>query len=99
MRLVVYIDDILLMAESREKARDQASGLIYLFQCLGFTINKEKTVIEPTQSLEFLGFSLDTTTMELSLPAEKLKKIRAESRKLLGEERVTARALSRLIGK
>ena len=37
IRLVVCIDDILLMAETREKARDHASGLIYLLQCLGFT--------------------------------------------------------------
>ena len=75
MRLVVYTDDILLMAESQESARDQASALIYLLQCLGFTINKEKTISEPCQTLEFLGFTVNTLTMELALPLEKLKKI------------------------
>ena len=99
MRLVVYIDDILLMAESQESARDQASALIYLLQCLGFTINKEKTISEPCQTLEFLGFTVNTLTMELALPLEKLKKIRAESRKLAEAGQVSARALSRLIGK
>ena len=83
IRLVVYIDDILLMAETREKARDHASSLIYLFQCLGFTINSEKTILEPSQRLEFLGFTVDATSMELSLPTQKIKKIRAESRQLL----------------
>ena len=68
MRMIVYIDDILLLAETKEKARDQASGLIYLMQCLGFTINSEKTISEPSQRLEFLGFTVDTTNMELSLP-------------------------------
>ena len=81
MRIVVYIDDILLMAESQEKARDQASGFVHLLQCLGFTINREKTVLEPTQCLEFLGFMVNTVSMELTLPPKKLKKIRAESRK------------------
>ena len=99
MRLIVYIDDILLLAETKEKARDQASGLIYLMQCLGFTINSEKTISEPSQRLEFLGFTVDTTNMELSLPVLKIKKIRAESRQLLEAEHITARALSRLIGK
>ena len=99
IRMVVYIDDILLMAETKEKARDQASSLIYLLQCPGFTVNMEKTVLEPGQCLEFLGFMVDTTRMELSLPAQKIIKIRAESRQLLEVERVTARALSRLIGK
>ena len=91
IRLVVYIHNILLMAETREKARDHASGLIYLFQCLGFTIN--------SQHLEFLGFTVDATSMELSLPTQKIIKIRAESRQLLEAEHVTCRALSRLIGK
>ena len=90
---------ILLIAETEEKARDQASGLIYLLQCLGFTVNMEKTVLDPSQYLEFLGFMVDTTKMELSLPAQKIKKIWAESRQILEVELVTARTLSRLIGK
>ena len=36
IRMVVYIDDILLMAEIKEKARDQASSLIYLVTVPGF---------------------------------------------------------------
>ena len=99
IRLVVYIDDILLMAETREKARDHASGLIYLFQCLGFTINSEKTILEPSLRLKFLGFMVDTINMELSLPTQKIEKIRVESRQQLEAEHVTCRALSRLIGK
>ena len=99
MRLIIYIDDILLMAESEEKAQDQASGLVYLLQCLGFIINTGKSILKPTQSLEFLGFTVNTVTMELSLPPAKIKKIRAESRKLLEAEQLSARALSRLIGK
>ena len=61
IRLIVYIDDTLLMAETEEKARDQASGLIYLLQCLGFTVNMEKTVLDRSQYLEFLSFMVDTT--------------------------------------
>ena len=34
----------------------------------------EKTALEPSQSLVFLGFTVDTTKMELRLPPEKLKK-------------------------
>uniref|UniRef100_A0A1X7VNT7 Reverse transcriptase domain-containing protein n=1 Tax=Amphimedon queenslandica TaxID=400682 RepID=A0A1X7VNT7_AMPQE len=75
IRFVVDIDDI-LMAETKEKARDQASGLIYLLQCLGFTVNMEKTVLDPSQCLKFSGFLVDTTKVELSLPAQKIKKIR-----------------------
>lgn len=58
--MIIYIDDILLMVESMEKARDQASGLVYLQQCLGFIINKEKTLLEPTLILDLLGFLQST---------------------------------------
>ena len=99
IRMIIYLDDILLMGESKEQAQERVAALIYLLQCLGFVINTEKTITDPTQKLEFLGFMVNTMTMELSLPSEKLKKIRAESRKLLGAGQVSARALSRLIGK
>ena len=95
MRLIVYIDDILLLAESKEMAQDQTSCLVYLLECLGFTINIDKSALEPSQSLEFLGFTVNTATMELSLPAGKLKKIREESRKLLEAGQVSACTLSR----
>ena len=56
-------------------------------------------MLEPTQPLVFLGFTVDTTKMELSLPPDKLKKIRAEARKLMGAEPVSARSVARLLGK
>ena len=92
MRMIAYIDDILLMAES-EKAQEHAEGLVYFLQCLGFTINQEKTILEPSQNMEFLGFMVDTKRMELNLPTEKLKKIRAKSCKLMEVEQVTCHAV------
>ena len=99
VRMIVYIDDILLLADSRELLEDQVSGLVYLLECLGFLINMKKSLLQPSQSIEFLGIMVDTLTMELKLPGEKLKKIRAEAGRCLREESITARALSRLLGK
>ena len=36
IRLIAYIDDILVLAESRDQARCHAEALVYLLQCLGF---------------------------------------------------------------
>ena len=102
VQLIVYIDDILLLAESEEKARVRRPGLRPgLLTAMPGVYDKRRQIctIEPAQSVEFLGFVVNAVTMELSLPAEKLKKIRAESRKLLEAGQVSARALSRLIGK
>jgi hypothetical protein len=64
VKLVVYIDDILLMAESKAKALEMGVGLTYLLQCLGFTVNSEKSILEPTQELEFLGVLMNSVSLE-----------------------------------
>ena len=85
--------------ESEKKVRDQVSALVYLLPCLGFIINKDKSILQSAQSVEFLGFIVNTVMMELSLPEKKVKKIWAESMKLVKVRQVSAHALSRLTGK
>ena len=94
MRLIVYIDNILILAGSSERAWEHVIGLM---ENLGFVISKPKCVLEPTQSIEFLGFSVNSVQQELSLPAGNVKKIRAETRHLLENNHITARKLSQLL--
>ena len=76
VRMVIYIDDILIMAESMELARQQVAALIYLLECLGFVIHKDKkSVLTPAQVMDFLGLTVDSVLMELRLPGEKIKRI------------------------
>lgn len=60
MHLMVYTDNTLILAESKELARDHVIGLFYLLENLGFVISKPKCVLEPTQSMELLGFSVNS---------------------------------------
>ena len=99
VRMIVYIDDMLIIAETPELLRDHTAGLIYQLENLGFIISYKKCVLEPTQSIDFLGFMVDSTRQELRLPAEKIKKIRAEARKLSASISITARKLSQFLGK
>ncbi len=99
VRLICYIDDILLLAETQTVAEEQVKGLQYLLECLGFIVHPDKPIMTPGQVMEFLGMSVDSTKMELRLPAKKLKDIRAEARKLAQQREISVRALSRLVGK
>ena len=49
IRLVAYIDDILVLAETEEIARNHTSGLIYLLENLGYIVHPEETVTAPSQ--------------------------------------------------
>ena len=99
LRLIIYIDDILIMAPSPIVAREHTAGLIFLLENLGFIINYPKSLLTPTQEIQFLGFVISSNTMEIRLPGEKIKQIRQDTRKLLGTPIPQALALSRLLGK
>ena len=49
--------------------------MIFLFQHLGFVINLKKLVLDPAQEIEFLALIVNSQTMTLSLPEEKIRKI------------------------
>ncbi|CAH3016113.1 unnamed protein product [Porites evermanni] len=51
--------------------KSQHSLILHLLHGAGFTINWEKSVLELTQSLTFLDFSINSLMMSFSLPEEK----------------------------
>ena len=99
MRIIIYIDDILVMAPSKELAQEHTECLIFLLENLGFTVNRQKSLTDPTQEIEFLGLVADSVLMELRLPGSKIKNIRSDAKALLQMVQPTAREVSRLLGK
>ena len=69
VRLLVYIDDILVLMETEEIAKNHTSGLIYLLIKLGYIVHPEETAEILSRDIEFLGM-----TMELGLSGRKFKK-------------------------
>ena len=99
MRIIIYKDDILVMAPSKEIAQQHTDCLIFLLENLGFTINRQKSLTDPSQEIEFLGLIADSIQMELQLPGSKVKNIRSDAKTLLQASQSTAREVSRLLGK
>ena len=99
VRIIIYIDDMLILAETSEQAYQLLETLLWILQSLGFVVNREKSVFIASQEIEFLGLVINSQSMELSLPGEKLRQIKGEATKLLSQQLVSARALSQFIGK
>ena len=53
--------------------------------------HEEKSVFTPARTIEFLGFIVDSTTMTIRLPQQKLAALRKMANQLLRQEKVTAR--------
>ena len=60
LRMIIYIDDILLMAETKSQAQENTAGLVFCLENLGFIINQKKSVLDPGQGIEFLGFTVNS---------------------------------------
>ena len=97
IRLVQYLDDTLLVAESQEVLRAHLRKAANLLEELGFLLKKKKCVWTPTQRIEFLGFEVDSNTMHLYLPSKKLEKIRKECMSVRAQGHITVRRLGHLI--
>jgi len=96
---MIYLDDLLIMAASRDEAASQCAAATQLLESLGFLVNYLKSQTIPTQEVTFLGLNIDSRTKELSLPHQKLSQIRKQAKKLLGQTWVSARELLQFVGK
>ena len=70
-KLVVYLDDIILAASTRELCIYQGQILIKTSENLGFVINLEKSNLVPSQVVLFLGFIVDSKEMSYSLQIQR----------------------------
>ena len=98
VRLIIYIDDILIIASSIETLNRHKTLAISLLESLGFLINYEKSNLTPSQQIVFLGMLVDSASMQFILPQQKAVQIQKECRLLLNTNRPTIRHLSRVLG-
>ena len=98
IRLIAYLDDILPMAPSRQLVLHHASSTLNLLEGLGFTVNYLKSVLVPSQQMEFLGSLVDSVNLSLSLPRNKIRKIQSNCQLLLENPVTSVRELSKFLG-
>lgn len=98
IRLVAYLDDILIMSESKEQAIEDTRKTIRQLEKLGFVINSKKSILCPSRELEFLGSVINTRNMNLSVPKVKMDKVRREARQILCRDNWPAKKLAATIG-
>ena len=93
-----YIDDTFLEGDSYNLCEENVSATMQSFRGLGFWPHDLKSVTEPTQILEHLGFVLNSLTMTVSLSDEKFDKLYQLSQRILESEKVSIRLVASLIG-
>lgn len=93
-----YLDDFIVIQPSESECRQALTLLMQLLRKLGFAINYSK-VEGPVQRIVFLGITLDTNKMTVSLPDEKLKDLYNNLNAVNIRNKVTKRELQCLTGR
>ena len=84
---VIYIDDTLLQGETYSDCESNIEQTVAMLDYLGFTVHPDKSVLKPTQKIEFLGFSMDSVKMSIELLSEKKQELKEGMCRIKQKER------------
>ena len=83
VHLLVYLDNILIIAATPELYLEHTQLTWQLLTDLGFLGNLKKSVLTPKQQTEYLGFLMNSIAIKLFLMEEKLLRSKLEAQCLL----------------
>lgn len=98
MKVCYYIDDTLIIAASEAECSANVHKVVRLLGDLGFKINFKKSQLDPVTQLTYLGFILDSSTMTISLPEDKIEKIISKCSQLHQSKIATIRQVAEISG-
>ena len=95
---VVFVDDTYLQGDTYAQCLSNVQTTIDTLQNLGFTIHAEKSILEPKQEIEFLGFVINSNNMCVSLSERKTNGLIHKINNFKSLEIQTIRQLASVIG-
>ncbi|XP_050292960.1 uncharacterized protein LOC126733621 isoform X1 [Anthonomus grandis grandis] len=97
--LIFYLDDILLLADSKSQCIKNIKTTTQLLENLGFIININKSVLQPEQTINFFGFSFNSASLKISLPEKNIYSIKQKIKQFKRKIQCTVRVFAQLLGK
>ena len=100
LKAIVYLDDGIVAVKSKENALIESAQVKLDLGNAGFVVNNEKCAREwePKCNMEWLGFLIDLSMGEFSVPVGKLDMLKSKLLAVNEAQLVPARKLARLIG-
>ena len=96
IKITFYLDDILIIGPSYDSVCNSLALTLDILCNLGLKINYEKSSLVPNQVINHLGFLWNSKQMSISLPVEKISKIKHFCSQF--SECVSLRKISALLG-
>ena len=96
--IAIYMDDILIQGSSPSLVYLHAQVAALLFMVLGWSLNWKKSDFIPKQRTTHLGFVVDSVSMTVSCPADKIARLQPVCRNLMVAGVVSVHNAERILG-
>ena len=94
----IYIDDGIFGSKDKSECLSFCERIVSDLENAGLTLNMKKSKLIPSQTGKWLGFNINTATMEFSVPQEKILKLIDLIDIALSGDLVSAKLISRITG-
>ena len=94
----LYLDDILIVNKNKLTLKTELEYMLQTLEAAGLQINSKKSILQPTQVIDHLGFQIDFGKGVLTVPPAKLKSIRKDLGKIVLAKSMTARKMAAILG-
>jgi hypothetical protein len=94
----VYLDDILVVNANQKVLQKEVNLVLKDLGALGLNVNTKKSVLQPNQNIQYLGFTLNFKEGTLEVPQQKLKTVRRELGKLVTHTHLSPRKMAAILG-
>ena len=94
-----FLDDSLLLAETEQACIENIQATVQLLRSLGFIVHPEKSMLVPSQTVQYLGVIINSCDMTVTLTEERKASLLSACDQLLRAGRVTIQDLAKMIGK
>ena len=101
VRALAYVDDFVVCAH-REHIDSHCKLLLSTLDKLGLHISKDKSLLDPSQKLQFIGYEISTVENDnrvwIRIPPPRIRKLKHDIQRALKAGQLSARALAALLG-
>jgi hypothetical protein len=98
IRIVIYLDDFLILNQTKEGAERDFILVVEILEKCGFLINWEKSVGVAAQEREFLGLLVNSKELSVSLLPKKIEQIIEICRKARSTIDISLREVTKILG-